>query len=692
MNSDFITLDSETVALLLASPNYADGSFKVSLTLPNEITTAISSRETRRNFARFARYTQEYEIDTSSAKETTDLRMWLLRLKGETVAVPLWQDGVVFVSAQLAGATSIPVLDLPVRYGAEWIIFDEDAGTYEIVEVSSVVPGTLTLAAPTTLPWGAGVVAYPLLFGRLVERPQWKAHSDELVNGTIKIQENSDFTRRISPYGSGFTLVGGGVPAFSTSLLLDIYPTVVEELDDTTVDILYTGLGFLRQEQQYVYQQPPRRGKQFQFILEERADQAKLERLFVNRAGSTRTFFCPTFSDDMRLNGDLPTPGDAHLIPIESTRYQDPDYSEHPGEPYIALIDIVSGVVDCQKLDLIDTLGLHTDQAITETHQAELTELCALLLGRFAESTLAWEYTGGVAKSDVKFLEQTSEYVTPGADLLEKAFFFRITEALPNLTNVITLYTSYEAPVAWSGIGTFNPAPLSIGQLTGPLDLSDQCDLDTFDFDPAFPLRKLLDFSNEGPLSIEIWEASVDNPADGSADLIFQGNAVGLDTTGKEWKASFKFLSELDEDYGFYIQQICNVPLYSPKCGVIKASYKVTGTIDSMSGTTIVVAGPSNATGYFGIGTLETGAGANYEGRQITSSTLIAGPKQQLTVNKPLAKAIVGQSIDLYPGCDFTIDTCKNVFNNQGRHRGHPYVPIQPDMAQTTPTAGGGKK
>lgn len=696
--SDFIELDGETVALLLAVPNW--GSVKVELTIPAEITRAVSGRQTRRNFNRFARYSIEYTADMIAyenvAESSTELRLWLNRLKGETVAVPLWADGCEFQNALGVGQTAPPVYSAPVRYGSTWVLLHESIDSYEIV-TGNYASGALHFDDGVTLPWPAGTMAYPLLFGRLTNRPKFKADTDELMSGTIAVKENSSFDRRIAPVSGAIPTVGAGVPAYSSYKLWTVYPDYASVIDTTEADILYSSLGFLRQEQSHVYQQPPRRALEYGYSLSDRDQIAAIERLFVDRKGPTKVFFKPTFRGDMRLFSDLPDDSDAKLIPVEFSRFQDPDYAEHPGAPYIALVDTSDPndiAVIPHKILTVDLDGLHTQVDVAATHTKETTLISHLILGCFAEAKITWTYADdGSATTTIKVIEQTSEYVTPNPDLTEKAFFFRITEKLPNAYNIVTLYTSYEAPITWPAVGTFNPAPISIGTITGPLDLSDKCELSTWDFDATFPIRKLLDETNEGPLSIEIWEASVDTPNDGSADEMFVGEIGAPDTSGKEWKVTCQFAAELNEGFGFFIQPVCNVPLFSPKCGLSKAAFKFTGTIASITGRTIVVNGPTNATGYFRIGHLETGVDGAFESRQLTSSTFATGPNRQtLTMNRPLVKAIVGQSIDLYPGCDFTGGTCRDVFDNIVNFRGHEYVPIQDVTAAPAPTQTGGKK
>lgn len=709
--SDFTTIDGELCALLLAPPNLAAGPVTVELTLPTETTKALSGRQTRRNFARFMRYSEEYTLDTmvyeDPAKASSELRLWLTRLKGDTVAVPLWMDGIEFADAVNPGDIGVPITgDLPVRYGNYWVVINEASDSYEIVNLLTLSSTLFTIVGGFTLPWSAGTIAYPLIFGRLTTRPKFKAETDELLNGKVKIKENSTFARRVAARAIALPTVGDRIPAFSSYKLSTVYPDYENLLDSTEADILYSQLGFIRQEQQHVYQQPPRRALEYGYALSDRDEINALEYLFTDRRGTTKVFFQPTFRGDMRLFSDLPDAADDSLIPIEPSRYEDPDYAQFTEGLYIALFsfaDRIAPVVQAHKIETIDLAGLHTQLPVSLPFSRDDTIISHLVLGCFAEPTLSWSYAAdGTATTTLKVVEQTSEYVTPNPDLIEKAYLFTITEKIPTPgTPIISLFTSYELPIAWTGFGTFNPGPFSFDRITGDLQLGDKTTISTFDF-LGNPLAKLLASTNEGPFEIVINEVSVDNPNDGTADEIFRGEVNDPEFTGKEWKLGCQFAAELDEEFGFYIQAICNVPLFSPKCSLLRTDFQSNGTIESMSGLTVVLSGIGDNTlnqpdHYFAIGDLRTGTGANFETREISESihTVIGLlHKQTLTLKKPLFKAIIGQLANIYPGCDGTGDTCRNVFNNKINFRGHDYVPINNPSANIAQiqTDSGGKK
>jgi hypothetical protein len=329
----FISYNGEKIALFLAPPNWADA-VNVELTLPfTEITTAISAQESRRTFGKSARYSLEYSVapgpdPANDAAFSTNLRLWLQRLKEEMVAVPMWTDAVEIAGNIAARNTVIPKTAAnPVRYGAEWIVVRSldiaytqllvppDPGAslgelepqtesdYEILVVTAIDDNNVTLASPgLTHDWADGTLMFPLLFGTLAQQPSFEAETDELLNGRIKFQENSLFARKLNVFPGAIPVVGAGIPEFSTKPLFDIQPDEsVKSIDTTEIDIFTKQIGFLRQEQRQVYPQYVRRGQELNFYQDGRDQIARIERILTDRNGPVKTFMVPTFRGDVRF-------------------------------------------------------------------------------------------------------------------------------------------------------------------------------------------------------------------------------------------------------------------------------------------------------------------------------------------------------------------------------------------------------
>lgn len=701
----FITYQSEAMALLLALPDWSTP-ITVEVSIPDDQETGLSGLVSARSFAESPRLTLAFKTYLASAADSTTLRLWLMQLQGQTMAVPMWTDQTEMANAIASGATSITkTADNPVFSGASWIILSADASTYEIVTVNSIVGNTITLAAGTSNAWPAGTMMYPLLFGKFHERPKAEAITDETLTAQFKIDENSSYARRLNPFAGAIPTVGSGIASFSALPLFDIQPSWEKPLDTTEVDIIYKQIGFLRQEQQQVYGNPVRRGTELTFYQASRAEIAKLARIYVDRRGRTRPFMTPTWKGDLRLTQDLPVGSNARLVPVEPTKFTDPGRPLNPGDYYFAFVGS-DGSVDCQQLTFIDFDGLHMVSAIVASHPFMTTKLSHLLLTRFADKKLTLSYdTDGKATAKVKVIEAPNEY-TGIVSLPEPVFLYRFTHQLS--APQYSRFTSYENTFVTNTSETFLPGPFSHGslKLSAKLD-QEKLELESFNFS-GNPLGLFIPFALEAKLIVDVLEADALNPST-PPKVIFSGRVAEVDAAGNEWKAICQaFGGVLERPFpNFFVQKVCNYVVYTPApcCGVDKNAFKSVGTIAAIATRTIDVTSSGANTleaaaaaltppqQYFALGFIEVGSGATFEQRMILNSIAITGGVR-LVLDSPLRNAIVSSSINMYPGCDGAHDTCLNKFANLSRFGGHAFVPdVNPTIkAMTAKTVSPGKK
>jgi uncharacterized phage protein (TIGR02218 family) len=110
------------------------------------------------------------------------------------------------------------------------------------------------------------------------------------------------------------------------------------------------------------------------------------------------------------------------------------------------------------------------------------------------------------------------------------------------------------------------------------------------------------------------------------------------------------------------------------QCNALAASFRVPVTISSVSGIDVVSADFATfADGYFVGGKLEIEISPGiYEKRGIQTHV---GNTVKMT--HALHTFVPGLTVDAYPGCDKTIQTCHNKFSNVVNFGGTPYVPIK---------------
>jgi len=130
-----------------------------------------------------------------------------------------------------------------------------------------------------------------------------------------------------------------------------------------------------------------------------------------------------------------------------------------------------------------------------------------------------------------------------------------------------------------------------------------------------------------------------------------------------------------------FYQRQCPHVLYGSACRVAQSSYKVSGAVTVISGTGIEVTEAGTfADGYFDGGLLSWGSGAG-----VVESRIILGHLGTvLTLAAPVAGLAVGDTVDLYPGCDHTLSTCDGRFGNAENFGGWPYIPGKNPFNGTT--------
>jgi len=712
MIARIFTVDGQQVALLLAKPNWAT-EVTITLELPTDVSKeAITFTESRRNFAQSARYKMKWSSYMSNAADATELRLFLTRVRGESIVVPLWTDMCELAVGIPRGGTVLSLVDLPARFSSNWIITNSDFSLFEIVAVASLSasPPVLTLPVGVSRAYGAGSFLYPLMAGRLTDRPRPESITDESFEAEFTLQESSTFSARLTPLASSLKTVGANIPAFATLPKWDVMPNWSRPLDWTEMpDIVYEHVGFMREDQQRVYDHRTARGQQLEFYQNNRADIAKIEFFWRFCRATTLRFMIPTFRGDLRMLQDTPVPGNPTYIVCESSFFSNPAREAQPGDPFIAVIDKndtiypyqISRTIDDPTVSNTSTLIINQNVA---THDAQTSILSHLLLARFAEATLEWVYTTPyLATTQIKFQELPHEYASPPTPLKEPAYLFIFREA-----GIRTdLYTSYENTITISDTGayrgTYVPAPFSFDTVKTGLKLDqEKLELKSFKFD-GNPLNRLWPFALNGVLTLEIVEVDAVTPRSSTAVSRFYGDVWSVDSSYKAELIPFGNL--FDRKFPRFLLSVSdNYVQFSPPTKLTPSAFKMSGVISTLitSGDpqTITVASVAaynadSAGAWFAGGWLETGTGALKEQRGILNSARSGtSPYEILIIDRPLLNAVVGQSIDVYPGYDGSIDQCDTKFNNRINFGGQPYIPnVNPGVKAIKPKqTQGGKK
>jgi hypothetical protein len=152
----------------------------------------------------------------------------------------------------------------------------------------------------------------------------------------------------------------------------------------------------------------------------------------------------------------------------------------------------------------------------------------------------------------------------------------------------------------------------------------------------------------------------------------------------------------------FLVQPGCNHRLFSTGCGINQADWTFTATVRN-AGTagwpfTFELESLARVTGPAPTYTADWFAGGwiVLAGKRlpILRSTSPSGGIFTVTLSRdPHPFPVVGQTVNLFPGCDLRRETCAARFNNFANFGGHPFVPLSnPSLVKLSAAAAGGKK
>jgi uncharacterized phage protein (TIGR02218 family) len=123
----------------------------------------------------------------------------------------------------------------------------------------------------------------------------------------------------------------------------------------------------------------------------------------------------------------------------------------------------------------------------------------------------------------------------------------------------------------------------------------------------------------------------------------------------------------------------CNADLGDSRCGIVLGSYTIAGTVTAVTDRrTFVDSGQASSSGYFDGGLLTWTSGDN-DTYSMEVKTFAAGGA--FVLQQPMPNDVqIGDTFQVYAGCDKSLATCRDKFDNVVNFRGFPYVPGQDRM------------
>lgn len=155
-----------------------------------------------------------------------------------------------------------------------------------------------------------------------------------------------------------------------------------------------------------------------------------------------------------------------------------------------------------------------------------------------------------------------------------------------------------------------------------------------------------------------------------------KGRIGQVSTSGQTFSAEFLGLTkQLEKPIVRPILPACPAALGDTECTVNLASHTITGTLELVDVSGLVLTDTTNITAAtntyaYGVITMTSGASSGYS-MEVKSSTVGTVTLQE---NLPFGVS-PGDTYSLVKGCDKKFSTCKDTFNNVVNFRGFPHLP-----------------
>jgi hypothetical protein len=310
------------------------------------------------------------------------LASWQHRLWGW----PCWHEAVELSTSLPEGDSSIPLdtTTADFRNGGLAIIL-RSASLYEVVEISTVAAGSLTLASPTVMGHPAGAIVMPLRMARMRAQAKREDYPTERSGFRVSMQVVDNV--ELSTVASAVQYMGYDV---LSDPLLAPGETMPRQID-RAIEILDPGMGDWATTARTGY---PLITTEHRWRLGDRARSWAFRRWLHRRAGRRNPTWVPSHTHDLELAAQ-PTAG-ATVLEVKDVNYRNVGLNT-PGMTHIAAFS-ASGTFVCRRITgaVEGTSGrenLTLDSALGFTG---VTRISFLSLHRFAADrvSLTWDRVG----------------------------------------------------------------------------------------------------------------------------------------------------------------------------------------------------------------------------------------------------------------------------------------------------------
>lgn len=163
----------------------------------------------------------------------------------------------------------------------------------------------------------------------------------------------------------------------------------------------------------------------------------------------------------------------------------------------------------------------------------------------------------------------------------------------------------------------------------------------------------------------------------GDVTPLFGGRYVNFKFRGPDCELRFDSILTQRREQGLRrtASPHCPHTLYDTaafSCGIAKAGFKTSFAADAVSGVNVSGAPlAAHPDGYYAGGLLEyLRADGVLERRSIDTHVV-----NTVVLRAPIDGLIAGETVDVYPGCDHSLQTCNDKFANSANYGGLPFIP-----------------
>lgn len=145
----------------------------------------------------------------------------------------------------------------------------------------------------------------------------------------------------------------------------------------------------------------------------------------------------------------------------------------------------------------------------------------------------------------------------------------------------------------------------------------------------------------------------------------------------KDFQCTVEIRSEtqaLQQTVGRTYGAACDARFCDSRCGLTLATYTYPTSVISVTSNRIFTVAAAQADRYFNMGICNFTSGNN-DGYSMEIKGYQSSD-EELTLFLPMPNDVeVGDTVELIAGCDKTLATCRDAFDNVVNHRGFPYIP-----------------